>query len=137
MKLITRDTDYAVRALCYIAKNNKRVVPVTELTQELKTPRPFLRKLLQHLNKKGVVISYKGKSGGFKLLKPAKNIFLTDIIGIFQGEFKLNECFLKKEVCPNRKECFLRKKVKSIETYVLAELKRITIESLLKQRGTA
>ncbi|MCX5702041.1 MAG: hypothetical protein NTW64_03570 [Candidatus Omnitrophica bacterium] len=44
MKLITRDTDYAIRALCYIAKNKNEIISVRELVTKLKIPRPFLRK---------------------------------------------------------------------------------------------
>ncbi|MBU2258562.1 MAG: Rrf2 family transcriptional regulator, partial [Candidatus Omnitrophica bacterium] len=65
MKLITRDTDYALRALCFIAKNKDKVTPAPELVAKLKIPRPFLRKILQSLDKNGLLKSYKGKGGGF------------------------------------------------------------------------
>ena len=55
MKLITRDTDYAIRALCFIARFKKKIVSVSELVKVLKIPRPFLRKILQTLNKKRIL----------------------------------------------------------------------------------
>lgn len=132
MKLITRDTDYAIRALCYIAKQKEEVVSVTELVKKLKVPRPFLRKILQILNSKGVLESYKGLGGGFKLLRPPNKIFILDLIKVFQGPFSLNECLLKKRVCPNKKTCQLKKKIDDIEKYVLSKLKTISIDSLIK-----
>ena len=131
MKLITRDTDYALRALCFIARHKDKIVSAAELVEQLKIPRPFLRKILQILNKKRILKSYKGKGGGFLLVLPASKIFLVDLIGIFQGPLHLNECFFKKMNCPNKKLCALRKKINSIEQYVIKELKSITITSLL------
>jgi len=132
MKLITRDTDYAVRSICFIARHNKKIVPVSELVKVIKIPRPFLRKILQVLNKYRILKSFKGKGGGFVLGKPPKRIFLVDLIGIFQGQLRLNECFFKKIICPNQNACALRKKIDSIERYVVSQLKTITIASLLE-----
>ncbi len=131
MKLITRDTDYALRALRYIATHKERIVSVAELVEKLKIPRPFLRKLLQILNKEGILESSKGQGGGFHLVCSARKISLVDLIGIFQGDFTLNECSFKKLLCPNTKTCLLRKKLDRIEKYVIKELESITLESLI------
>ncbi|MDD5006297.1 MAG: Rrf2 family transcriptional regulator [Candidatus Omnitrophica bacterium] len=132
MKLITRYTDYAVRALCFIVKENQEVVSVSDLVKRLKIPGPFLRKILQALNTEGILNSYKGQGGGFTLARRPEKIFLVDLIEIFQGAFKLNECFFKKKDCPNTNTCPLKKKIDSIEKYVTTELKSITIASLLR-----
>jgi len=132
LKLITRDTDYALRAICYIAKHKSKIVSVSELTKELGISRPFLRKILQILNQKGILHSYKGSKGGFNLSKQAANIFLMDLIDIFQGPFSLNKCSLSKKKCPQTEKCPLRKKIESIESYVVDELKSVNIASLSK-----
>ncbi len=132
MKLITRNTDYALRAVCFIAKKKNKIVSVPELVKALKIPRPFLRKLLQVLNKEGILRSHKGLGGGFLLGRPANRILLVDLIKVFQGKLKLNECFLKKMPCPSTGTCILRKKIINIERYVIRELDSITIASLLK-----
>ena len=133
MKLITRDSDYALRAICFIAKYKKDKVSVSKLVKELNVPRPFLRKILQELNKKGILKYSKGNSGGFLLAKDTKAIKLTDIMHIFQGKLSLNECFLKKVVCPHTKTCPLRKRINRIEGYVSKELNSVTIASLINQ----
>lgn len=132
MKLITRDTDYALRALCFIARHKTEMVPAGRLVNELKIPRPFLRKILQRLNRARMLKSYKGQGGGFILVTPAHKMFLLDLIKIFQGPLKLNECFFKKKICPNTKTCKLRKKINNIERYVISQLKCFTIADLLK-----
>ncbi|MEK6714958.1 MAG: Rrf2 family transcriptional regulator [Candidatus Omnitrophota bacterium] len=131
MKLINRDTDYAVRALCVIAREGGRLVSVTRLVKGLKIPRPFLRKILQVLNKKGILKSRKGKRGGFRLNFSLEKILLTDLIEAFQGPLRLNECIFKKKICPDRGACVLRMRISAIEEYVVSELKAITLASLV------
>ncbi|HLD82875.1 MAG TPA: Rrf2 family transcriptional regulator [Candidatus Omnitrophota bacterium] len=131
MKLITRETDYAVRALAYIAGQKKEVVPVSELVKELTIPRAFLRKLLQILNRKGILKSYKGNGGGFALAKRAREIFLVDLIKIFQGPLQVSECLFKRDICPDISTCLLKNKLGRIERRVVSELKSINLASLL------
>ncbi|MDD4910554.1 MAG: Rrf2 family transcriptional regulator [Candidatus Omnitrophica bacterium] len=135
MKLITRNTDYAVRALVFIAGRKGALIPASDLVSRLKIPRPFLRKILQILNREGLLISIRGQAGGFRLAVRPQRIFITDLINIFQGPFKLNECTLKKHICPNTKECVLKKKIDAIGRYVASELRSITIASLVKEGG--
>ncbi len=130
MRLITRNTDYAVRALFYINGQKGKVVSVSELAKELKIPRPFLRKILQALNKEGMLKSYKGSGGGFNLGRPGNKIFLFDLIKALQGPVKFNECIFKNGFCPDIKSCALKKRIGAIEKYVVRQLQSITIASL-------
>ncbi|MDP3730054.1 MAG: Rrf2 family transcriptional regulator [Candidatus Omnitrophota bacterium] len=132
MKLISRNTDYAIRALCYMAAREKDTLSVTELVEALRIPRPFLRKILQALNKKGILKSRKGMDGGFSLARKSDKIYLVDLIEAFQGPLKLNECLFKKKVCPDRNSCWLKSKIDSIERYVVSELKPVSIKTILK-----
>ncbi|MFH0917671.1 MAG: Rrf2 family transcriptional regulator [Candidatus Omnitrophota bacterium] len=131
MKLITRNTDYALRAICYIAKQDK-VVTVTKLVKVLGVPHPFLRKILQQLGKNKILQSYKGQGGGFKLKILPEKIFVIQIMRIFQGQVGLNGCFLRKNICPNKGKCILRKKIHAIEKNVLGQLRQIDIASLIE-----
>lgn len=131
MKLITRNTDYAVRALRFIAGKKGRVVPVPELVGKLKIPRPFLRKILQRLNREGILKSRKGLGGGFCLARPADRIYLSELIKILQGPVKLNECIFKKKICPDQKKCPLRKKISEVENTAVRKLQAITLAELL------
>ncbi|MBN1522016.1 MAG: Rrf2 family transcriptional regulator [Candidatus Aureabacteria bacterium] len=131
MKLITRDTDYAVRALGFIAKNKGDVTSVRDMVDALKIPRPFLRKILQILQKKGVLESFKGKGGGFQLAIPADQIYLTDIMEAFQGPLKMTECLFRKKLCPHVKSCPLKSKIDNIQRYVARELRSVTLSEVL------
>lgn len=134
MNFILRDTDYAIRALVYMAKmakKKKAIFTVDEIVRKEDLPERFLRRILQKLAKKGLLCSHKGKEGGFSLTKSPKDIKLTDIIKVFQGDVDLTNCFLKGKICPEIKTCALRKKLKEIGRGLDRELKAITIASLV------
>jgi len=134
MKFITRDTDYAIRALLFIAKSEKEVFSVTTLNKSLKIPRAFLRKILQALQKNKVLRSIKGNNGGFILNKSTDKIFLIDLVKIFQKEVDLVQCIFRKNPCVNVKKCPLRAELKKIEAFAIKRLKAVTIGSLLQRR---
>ncbi len=132
MKLITKNTDYAIRALCYIARHKKKTVSAKDLVRELGITRPFLRKILLRLNKKTFLRSYKGKGGGFKLSRSPDRILITDLIKAFQGPIKLAEHIFRRGICPHIKTCILKKKLDRTEKRIIADLKAITIASLIR-----
>lgn len=133
MKLLARDTDYAIRAISFTAESAKKVISVNDMVAELGIPRPFLRKTLQVLSNKGILKSCKGRGGGFSLAMKPEKIFLVELMRIFQGPIKLNECFFKKKPCPNRHMCRLKKRIDFIEDMVRRELDLITIGDLVRK----
>lgn len=130
MKLITRNTDYAIRAICCIALQ-KGLVPVRHLSEELEMPHPFLRKILQTLTRGGFLLSVKGRGGGFKLKRGAKDISVLEIAELFQGKMVLTEHLFKGRTCPHMKSCQLKKKLDSIEKDLLHKLGGISIASII------
>ena len=128
--LITRKTEYAIRALRSLADDGRRKVAVSQLSRELEIPRPYLRGILQTLRKKGLLYSYRGRGGGFKLARPASEIRVVDLVRIFQGPVTFDRCVFKKRVCPDIQRCVLREEIKSMEREIAGRLSSITIESL-------
>lgn len=133
MKLITKDTDYAIRALKRMARKEKKAYAVASLAGEMGLPKPFLRKILQKLAAANMLNSYKGRGGGFCLARDAKAIYVTQVMQVFQGEFSLSECLFRKQVCPSSERCVLRKKIKSLQNMVKKELEQVSIGQLEKE----
>jgi len=134
MNFISRDTDYAIRALVFMARSSKkRIITVDEIIEEEDLPERFLRRILQNLVKEKILVSHKGKKGGFSFSKAPADIKLTDIIEAFQGKVDLTNCLLKGKICPNVKKCALRKRLKTIGGAVGKELKGINITSLSRE----
>ncbi len=132
MNLLSRDTDYAVRALIYMATHEQGLVSTADLDRELKLPRPFMRKTLQTLQKAGYLSSVKGNRGGFKLVMPPAKIRLIDLMQVFQGNISLGDCLFKKKLCTCVATCPLRREVKDMEEMVTARLKAVTLADLIR-----
>ena len=134
MNFISRDTDYAIRALVFMTRNPRKcVITVDEIVEEEGLPERFLRRILQNLVKKKILVSHRGKKGGFSFSKPPADIKLTDVIEALQGNVDLTNCLLKGRICPNVKRCALRKRLKNIGRSVDKELKSIDIASLSRE----
>jgi Rrf2 family protein len=135
MKFLTRETDYSLRALVFIARrtggNPGMRVSVDEIVNSEGVPRVFMRRLLQTLAREGILLSYKGKGGGFAFAKPPAKVRITDIVRVFQGPVDLTSCFLRGFDCPNIRKCKVRKKLKEYSRFLERELGKISIASLL------
>jgi Rrf2 family protein len=131
MKLINRDVDYAARALVFIARANKPTVSVVKMTAEVGVSGPFLRKIMQKLQKAGFVHSVKGKGGGFSLARSPKSINLSQLIAALQGEIRLNECVFRQKLCQQHASCILRHKIAAMESRLVSEIEGITLSDLI------
>ena len=135
MKLLTKDTDYAIRALLYLARNKDKWVSSTEISKADKIPLSYLRRILQVLKKNKYLKSKEGVGGGLKLDKKPKDIGVIDLINLLQGEVKVFDCMFRKKICHNKNKCVLRKRILGIENKVIQEFKGITLGSLLNDMG--
>ncbi len=114
-----------------MAEKNGEIISAAELSDELQVSWPLVRKILQELSKKGFVHSYKGRGGGFIIETDPQDIFILDLMKMFQGPIRFNRCGEKNDSCTNMIKCQLRKKISNIEEYVTSELKPVTIDSLI------
>ena len=132
MKLLTKNTDYAVRALIELAQKKDEYISAREISDKQDIPYEYLRKILQKLISNEYATSKEGGKGGVKISSKPEEIKVIDIINLFQGEVQLSECVFRKQICQNRATCVLRKNIRRIENMVREEFEGITIESLLQ-----
>ena len=133
MKLITKETDYALRALLNLAREDG-YISSRKLAAREGIPLHFLRRILQSLIKAGVVESREGAAGGVRLKAEPEKIRLTDIIKIFQGRIQFSQCIFRKKICTNHATCVIRKRIERIESKVADELGKTTIADLLQDQ---
>lgn len=98
--LITRATEYAIRAILYLAKQPPgEIVLKKDICKSQNITPAFLTKILQPLIKEGIVGSQRGVGGGFFLVKDPADISLFDIVTAQEGPLLLNNCLEKPGVC--------------------------------------
>jgi Rrf2 family protein len=133
MKVLTKHTDYAIRALIALAENRGDYHSSREISEVQSIPYQFLRRILQKLAREGIVESKEGAGGGVKLAVHPSRIRVVDIIKIFQGDIELSACMFRDTICENRRTCVLRKEIKRIEKMVTREFAKLTIQKLVER----
>jgi len=104
--IITRATEYAVRAVLHLAKQPKgEVVYKKDICAAQDVTPAFLTKILQPLIKSGIVASQRGVGGGFYLVKDPSEITLFDIIASQEGPLYINQCLIDKDACARHTSC--------------------------------
>jgi Rrf2 family protein len=103
---ITRQADYAVRAVLYLAnmKNGDRA-PTSQIARSQKIPPSFLAKIVSQLSVAGVVQTSRGARGGVSLARPSADISLLEVVEAIDGPITLNECVKDPKACEFRDEC--------------------------------
>jgi Rrf2 family protein len=90
---ITRQADYAVRAVLYLAQlGEERRAATSQIAQEQQIPPSFLAKIVSQLSVAGLLQTSRGARGGVSLAKPAENISLLEVVEAIDGPILLNEC---------------------------------------------
>lgn len=81
---ISAKTNYAIRALLFVAANDPMPVKVGTLAREGLPPR-FVENILGELRRGELVHSRRGRAGGFTLARPASTITLGQIVRVVSG----------------------------------------------------
>jgi Rrf2 family protein len=131
LKLLTKNTDYAIRALLHIAHNGRGYISSREISSDENIPLPYLRRILNRLREEEIIVTREGVGGGAKINRDPKEIRVSNLIEVFQGKLTLLDCVFRKDICINIKTCPLRRRIKKIENEVIKELEDMTIKDLL------
>lgn len=130
---ITRQTDYAIRCIIFLAEHPNEVMVVDEVARAKSIPKVFLSKILQKLTRVGIVRSYRGVKGGFKLAKSPKDITLLDVIEAIEGPVAMNICAIDKRLCNLSNTCSVHPVWVKIKKDVEKRLKNENFARLVKK----
>ena len=130
---ITRETDYAVRCILHLSLEPGRVPMVNEIAGERNIPRSFLAKILQKLTRAGMVKSYRGSRGGFRLSKDPADITLRDVVEAMEGRVLLNLCAVEGNTCDLRESCSVHPVGRRLTAELAGNLEKHTFEKLARE----
>lgn len=127
---LTRQSNYAIRALVYCAVNAPGLSRVSDIAKAYGISELFLFKLIKPLVEGGLLETVRGRHGGVKLGKPAADISLLETIMLTEENFALAECFEDGADCPLIGECDLNAALREalgaffsvLEGYSIADL---------------
>jgi len=105
---LSKSSQYAIRILAYMADHNDlKLLNATELSEALLIPYKFLTKIMTEVVKSGLVISIRGRDGGYSFAKPPSKIMVSEILEIFHDAIKDEQCVLGIGFCNNVCKCAL------------------------------
>lgn len=128
--MITREADYAIRVVLYLAQHSKEgAVSTADLAEEMEIPYRFLRKIVRRMVDADLVISQRGQGGGLRLARPKKDISLAAVLmAIDPAGVKLNQCMLNPAECPRNSVCEITKCFRALQTDLDEKLESITFD---------
>ena len=122
---------YAIQALAQLAMiRPDGYVLLDDLCKDNDLPRHFVAKIFQDLVRKGLLVSAKGRGGGFALSKPPAKITLYDIVSVIDGVNQFDQCVVGMAICNNDQLCPQHDEVQSIREHIKQFLMTTTLERM-------
>ena len=131
MLRLSRLTDYATAAMGWMAQHPARIVSAAELSQALHLEAPTVAKVLRTLAQAGMVESFRGANGGYRLQRPAERINLAELVEALEGPFGITDCAAGNR-CEHAAHCAVSVPWQRISTVVAQTLARMSLADLAR-----
>ncbi len=133
MKL-TRASDYAIRGVVYMSMQPEgSIVVIPEVAREMDVPVGFLARIFQSLSRAGIVISHRGKKGGYSMARGPVDVTLCDVIEAVEGDIRLNLCLDGYNACDRMGFCAIRKELAVVQEDLIKSLQKTNFAELAVQ----
>jgi Rrf2 family protein len=131
---ITRQADYALRAMLYLAQlePTKRAA-TSQIAEEQHIPPSFLAKIISQLSIAGLIHTSRGARGGVSLARAPEDISILEVVEAIDGPIMLNECTHSAGACPFGEDCPIRPLWCDTQSELVERLRKTTFATFLKQ----
>ena len=102
--MVSRTAGYALNAVLYIAAGDAPI-PTSAIARALDVPQDYLAKILGTLAQQGVLVSERGRKGGFSLARPPEAIPLLEVVRWFDEMGAERQCLLGRGTCTDAGGC--------------------------------
>lgn len=124
--------EYALRAMRWLCSAPRgSLLRVGSIAEKEKIPACFLAKILKKLAKAKILVSSRGRMGGYALGCSPKQITLEKIVEVLEGLDSLSRCVVGWAKCLDEQPCSLHRRFKPIRKKVCRYLKSTTVENLV------
>jgi Rrf2 family protein len=130
---ITRQADYAIRAILYLSEMGQdHPVATRQIAREKQIPPSFLAKIVSQLSLVGLLQTSRGATGGVLLSRPPSLITLLDVIEAIDGPILLNDCVGSRSSCSQQNGCPAHPIFCQIRAELVQRLKNVTFEEMVR-----
>lgn len=136
--MLSKKCKYAIHALVYLAERyQKGPVHIQEIADSQHIPKKFLEAILLELRNAKILLSKKGKGGGYYLYKSPDKVNLIDIIRLMDGAIAMLPCvslhyYERCEECHDEKTCGIRKTFIGVRDETLKILAESTLAKIIE-----
>jgi len=137
--MLSKRSKYAIKALLALADHERgEPVRIADLAREEQIPPKFLELILLGLKNQGILQSRKGKGGGYLLARDPADIYLGQIVRMFDGPLAPVPCasqtaYVACADCPNEAVCGVHLAMKAVRDATAKVLDGTSIASLRRQ----
>jgi len=131
---ITRQADYALRAMVYLSRIEPNQNAATKKIAEVqKIPPSFLAKIISQLSIAGLIHTSRGAHGGVVLSRPAAEISLLEVVEAIDGPIALNECTVAPGNCEMAEDCPLHQIWQETQDELVTKLRNTRFDRYSKK----
>jgi FeS assembly SUF system regulator len=132
MLRISRLTDYATVVMTCLAASPGDVLSTAQIAECTRLELPTVSKLLKLLGRAGLVESFRGVNGGYRLARAATDISLAEIVEALEGPLGMTECSVAAGQCDFEAHCSVRGNWQRINQAVGGALKAMSLADMLQ-----
>ena len=89
MLTISSKSRYGIGALLALAEfYNSGLLQIKDIASRCDIPHQYLEQIFNRLGKTGIIMSTRGKKGGYELAKPPEQITVLHIVNALEGEIE-------------------------------------------------
>jgi FeS assembly SUF system regulator len=132
MLRVSRLTDYATVVMTCLAAQPEAVLSAVQIAEAARLELPTVSKLLKSLGHAGLVESFRGANGGYRLARPARDINLAEIVEAMEGPLSMTECSVTLGNCDHESYCTVRGNWQRINTVVEKALRAMSLAEMLE-----
>ena len=131
---ITRQADYAVRAMLYLARlGTTQRAATSQVAEVQKIPPSFLAKIISQLSIAGLLHTSRGARGGVTLAREPKDISLLEVVEAIDGPIQLNECVGENGTCSFDESCPLRPVWCEVHEHLVEKLRSTNFADVMQR----
>lgn len=136
MLRVSKLSDYATVLLGHLAEAPERVRPATELAELARLELPTVSKVLKLLGSAGLVESYRGVAGGYRLARPPGTISVAEIVEAIDGPIGITECSIHAGLCSHEPHCGVRRPWRQISQVIVRALREMSLADMIGAAGS-
>jgi FeS assembly SUF system regulator len=129
MLRISKLTDYAILMMVELARE-RNMLSANLLAERIGVEVPTASKVLKLLAGGGLLESFRGASGGYRVMRSATAISVAEVIAAVEGPIAMTECSVEPGLCHQESSCNLRSNWQQISVAVARALEAVTLAQM-------